>query len=190
MAIRLASWTWTSVYFASQIEADEAPVLDDEVELVAELVGLPVERRVHRQAEAVADAVEHDVLGQRRGLREADRDVLEPELVAPGRTQLKIQDREALIGQAEVALGVDLRAGNAELLARHDDVGGGEPEPGARFDVVALAGGRVVQRAGLVLRRGRRGAAEQQRGSDSPTVKTMTGCIHLAAHIGVFAIGL
>ena len=99
-------------------------------------------------------------------------------------------NRKALVGQAEVALGVDLRTGNAELLARHDDVGGGEPVPRSRFDVIALARGRVVQRAGFVLGRGRRGAAEQQCGSDSPTVKTMTGCIHLAAHIGVFAIGL
>src|SRR4029079_13319191 len=44
--------------FRFKIEADEAPVLHDEVVFVAELVRSPVQVRIHRQAEPVADAVE------------------------------------------------------------------------------------------------------------------------------------
>src|SRR2546426_10367504 len=68
--------------FRFENEPDEAPVLGDEVVLVPETVGLPVHRRAHRHGEGVANAVENDRNARRGRPDEADRNVLESELVA------------------------------------------------------------------------------------------------------------
>jgi hypothetical protein len=101
------------------------------------------------------------------------------------RPQLHLQGPEALIHQAEIALEVDLGAWNAQLLALDRNVSGRKPEVGAGFDMVFLAGRRIVQRSRLVLRRSRRGHQNQNCGKRSPTVHTSSGCVHITAHIGV-----
>ena len=82
-----------SVYLASSEQAGEAPVPGDEVVLVAEAVRLPVERRLHREADAVALAVEDDVARERRRLVVVERDVLEAELVLAAGLQDGLQSR-------------------------------------------------------------------------------------------------
>ena len=73
-----------------------------------------------------------------------------------------------------------------ELLALDDHVGGRKPEVGAAFDVVLLAGRRIVERSRLVLRRGRRGEQNQDGGERSPTVHSEESDVFISLRISAF----
>ena len=89
-----------------------------------------------------------------------------PEFVAARRAQLSCSFGSRLSVSPRSRLGVDLRAGQARqravppLATRMSAVGNQKSAP--RLDVELLAGGRVVERPRLVLRRRRRGEAEQR----------------------------
>ena len=151
-------------------ESGEHAVRPDEVVLVADPVGLPVERRGDRHADPIPLAVEDDFPGEGAGLLVFDRDELEAELVAI-RAQLEMQLGEPLIRQPQVLLEVDGGANDAERLARNRHLRGREPEAGGRFDVVALAGGRIVERPRLELRASRAGEEDEAGGQYKPCVQ-------------------
>jgi len=80
--------------------------------------------------------------------------------------------REVLIGQSQVVPEVDGRTDNAERLAGDGDIRGGKPEPGSRFNVIALAGGGIGKRPRLKLRPRRprqQGAEEDDEGNENET---------------------
>src|SRR5262249_45370591 len=163
-------------------EAAEPAIASEEVVLVAEAIRLPVERRVDRQPEGVADAVERDALLEGRARIELDGNVLKAELVRGSRTKHHLELGEALVDEPEIALRVDLCSGNARERARSragdEDVRARIPEARADFDVEALTGGGVVQRARPVLGRGGRGEGQHQRGGQSePNVQTDRGVL-------------
>jgi hypothetical protein len=133
------------------------PAIDgDEVVFVAEPVRLPVEHRVHRQADTIDLSVERDVPRDRGALLVFDRNVLEAQFVLPCGPQHHVQLAEALIGEAEIALEVDVVARNAERLAGDGHLGRGIPEAGRSLNPEALASRRFADRLGLELRRGGR----------------------------------
>ena len=170
-------------------EAGEAAILGDEVELVREAVRLPVERRVGRDADAITLAVEIDVARQRRRRLEVDRDVLEPEFLAAHRAQHQLQLRQPLVGEPEIGLGVDLRAGQTRQrtgsAAGDEDLGVGEPEVGAALDVKLLAGGQVVDRPGSVLSR-----SGQPRNRAAPSERSRCTDVGYAVIISILKMGL
>src|SRR4051812_36410634 len=150
-------------------EPAEAAVLDDEVVLVAETIRLPVEQRVDRRVQRVADPVEDDVAVEPRAALEVDRDVLEAKVVAARRTQLHVERRKVLIGNAEVPLQIDRGPLDPERLAGDRHVRRRTPHAGVRLDVKQFARGGVVERPRFELRVRRRGGGEQgDGGRDGP----------------------
>ena len=98
-------------------QAGEPAVAVDEVPLVAEAVGLPVQLGAHRDADVEALAVEHerdrhDLLGL-----VLDRRVLEAELVLGRGAQDQLELRERLLLDAQRVDEVDVVAGLSEPFA-------------------------------------------------------------------------
>ena len=124
-------------------DAEEAAVAVDEVVLVAEAPGVPLELALDRQPDRVDVAVEDDRSAQDGVDLVLDRDVLDPELVLARRAQHEPEIAERLLQHIEVVAEADFAAGDPELLAREDDLRRRIPEAEGQFHVVLLARGRV-----------------------------------------------
>jgi hypothetical protein len=118
----------------------------EEIVLVPETVGPPLQRRRDRHADAVPLAIEYDVAVGDGVLRVVNRDVLEAELVLARRPKREVELTKALVGQAKVVLEVDSRADDAQRFAGDRHVGRRVPEPEGGFDVVALASDHISER--------------------------------------------
>ncbi len=102
------------MYFGSTSIPDEAPALVEEVPLVAEAIGVPLEIRRHRHADLKDLAVE-DERRRHHLLRVVfDRRVLEAELVLGRGTQHRLELTELRLLDAERLDEIDVAADDAE----------------------------------------------------------------------------
>ena len=152
-------------------DAEEAAVAVDEVVLVAEAPRVPLELALDGCADRVDVAVEDDRPLQHGVDLVLDRDVLDAELVLARRAEHEPEVPERLLEGLEILLQVDVAAGDAELLAREDDLGRGIPDAEGDLDVVLLADGRVRLGKSRVLSRGRAGSEQQEGAGRAEAVK-------------------
>ena len=144
--------------FRFEHEAGKPAVVVEKVVLVTEAVRCPRQSGVHGHPDVIGLAVERDLPREDVFLIVGDGNVLEEELLLLRRTQHDVKLGEALIGEAQILLEVDRRAGDAQRLARDGHVRRRMPVPDRAFDMVRLAGGRIAEGAFRVLgvSRGRR----------------------------------